>query len=75
MEQRKRWRAQEQELIARWNAAVARHRDAMAEVALAAGDSTSEALVVKVDSARAEMDSVRRQVARLKVEFNSGKRY
>jgi len=76
MDQRKKtWRTQEQELVARWNAAVARHKAAMAEVALAGGDSTSEELVLKADSARAEMDSVRRQVARLKVEFNSGKRY
>jgi hypothetical protein len=75
MEQRKRWRTQEQELIARWNAAVARHKDVLAEVALAGGDSTSAALLGKLDSARAEMDFVRRQVARLKVEFNSGKRY
>ena len=75
MDQRKKWRTQEQELVARWNSALARHQDITAEVALAGGDSTSEALVLKADRARAEMDAVRRQVARLKVEFNSGKRY
>jgi hypothetical protein len=75
MDKRKTWRAQEQELVARWNSAVARHREAMAQIALAGGDSTSEALVLEADSARAEMDGLRRQVARLKVEFNSGKRY
>jgi hypothetical protein len=75
MDKRKTWRTQEQELVARWNSAVARHKDVLAEIALAGGDSTSEALVLKADSARAEMDAVRRQVARLKVEFNSGKRY
>jgi hypothetical protein len=75
MDKRKTWRAQEQDLVARWNSAVARHKDVLAEIALAGGDATSEALVLKADSARAEMDALRRQVARLKVEFNSGKRY
>jgi hypothetical protein len=75
MDKRKTWRVQEQDLVARWNLAVARHKDVLAEIALAGGDSTSEALVLKADSARAEMDAIRRQVARLKVEFISGKRY
>jgi hypothetical protein len=75
MDKRKRWRTQEQELVARWNSAVARHKDVLAEIAQAGGVSTSEALVLKADSARAEIDAIRRQVARLKVEFNSGKRY
>ncbi|HEX6317580.1 MAG TPA: hypothetical protein VFZ84_01815 [Burkholderiales bacterium] len=75
MDKRKRWRTQEQELVARWNSAVARHKDVLAEIAQAGGASTSEALVLKADSARAEIDAIRRQVARLKVEFNSGKRY
>jgi hypothetical protein len=75
MDKRKTWRVQEQQLVERWNLAVARHQDVLAEIALAGGESTSEALVRKADSARAEMDSVRRQVAKLKVQFNSGKRY
>jgi hypothetical protein len=75
MDKRKQWRTQEQELVARWNSAVARHKDVLAEIALAGGEATSEALVLKADSARADMDALRRQVARLKVEFNSGKRY
>ena len=75
MDKRSRWRAQEQELVARWNAAVARHRDALAEIALAGGEATSEALVLKADQAQAEIVALRRQVARLKVEFTSGKRY
>ena len=74
MDRRRQWRSQEQELVARWNAAVARHREALALVARS-GSAASEALVRDADSARAEMDAVRRQVARLKVEFNSGKRY
>jgi len=75
MDKRKTWRTQEQELVARWNSAVARHQEVMREIAMTGGDATSAALVLKADSARAEMDAVRRQVARLKVEFNSGKRY
>lgn len=74
MDRRRQWRSQEQELVARWNAAVARHKEALALVARS-GPAASEALVRDADSARAEMDAVRRQVARLKVEFNSGKRY
>ena len=75
MDKRKQWRAQEQDLIARWNSAVARHNEVMAQIALAGGDSTSEALVLAANSAQAEVDALRRQVARLKVQFNSGKRY
>lgn len=75
MDKRRTWRAQEQELVARWNSAVARHKEVVAEIALAGGESTSDALVLKADKARAEIDALRRQVARLKVEFNSGKRY
>jgi hypothetical protein len=75
MDKRKAWRAQEQELVERWNAAVALHREVLAEIALNPGASASEALALKADSARAQVESLRRQVARLKVEFNSGKRY
>jgi hypothetical protein len=75
MDQRKRWRTQEQDLVARWNTAVARQKDVLAEIALAGGAAASEALLLKANSARAEIDAIRRQVARLKVEFNSGKRY
>jgi hypothetical protein len=75
MDKRRTWRAQEQELVARWNSAVARHKDILAEIAMAGGGSANAALALKADSARAEIDALRRQVARLKVEFNSGKRY
>ena len=75
MDKRRTWRQQEQELVARWNSAVARHKEAVAEIAQAGGDATSLELVRKADEARAEIDALRRQVARLKVEFNSGKRY
>ena len=75
MDKRRTWRVQEQELVARWNSAVARHNAILAEIALAGGASTGTALALKADSARAEIDALRRQVARLKVEFTSGKRY
>ena len=75
MDKRKQWRTQEQDLVARWNSAVARHKAVLEEIALAGGDATSEALVLRAYRARADMDALRRQVARLKVEFNSGKRY
>jgi hypothetical protein len=75
MDPRKRWRTQEQELVARWNSAVARQQTVLAEIAQAGGAAANEALAREADSARAEIDAIRRQVARLKVEFNSGKRY
>ena len=64
MDKRSNWREQEQQLIARWNAANERYRVAHA------GNQPAEA-----DAARAELEILRRQVARLKVEFTSGKRY
>lgn len=64
MDKRKAWREQEQKLVERWNAATERYRVAH-----------SENLVPEADAARAELEALRRQVARLKSEFNSGKRY
>ena len=64
MDKRAHWRAQEEELVARWNAATERYRVAHAEN-----------LMAEAAAARAELDALRRQVARLKVEFTSGKRY
>ena len=74
-DKRKTWREQEEKLVARWNAAAAHYQAVQAEIAEAGGEATSEALVHKATRARAEMDAVRRAVARLKVEFNMGKRY
>ena len=64
MDKRSTWREQEQQLVARWNAANERYRAAHA------GNQAAEA-----EAARAELEVLRRQVARLKVEFTSGKRY
>ena len=69
MDKRKAWREQEQQLIEMWNSAARRYRDI---VSLGGSDveSTSKAAAV-----RAEIEALRKKVARLKSEFNSGKRY
>jgi hypothetical protein len=64
MDQKKKWRDQEQALMERWNAANERFR--LAHV----GNVAAE-----VQAAQAELELLRRQVARLKSEFNTGKRY
>lgn len=73
MDKRKRWREQEQKLIERWNAAAVRYREVQDELSRQPGPS--EELRLKEQTAREEIEAVRREVARLKVEFNSGKRY
>jgi hypothetical protein len=79
MDKRKAWREQEQQLVERWNAASARYRDAQAEVSLhhlASGDGApSGEILLKAETARAELDAIRKQLARLKAEFSTGKRY
>ena len=79
MDKRKVWREQEQQLVERWNAATERHRDVHAEISRLQpspdGNGPSAELLLKAEAARAELEALRRQVARLKVEFNSGKRY
>jgi len=73
MDKRKRWREEEERLVARWNAAALRYREVQAEISSQGAET--EALRLKAQTARAEIEAVRREVARLKVEFNSGKRY
>ncbi len=76
MDKRKAWREQEQRLVERWNAAAARQRDAHAQIALHGSSAAPSAeLLLKVEAANAEVEALRREVARLKVEFTSGKRY
>src|SRR5437016_3066761 len=77
-DKRKAWREQEQRLVERWNLAAERYKRIHEEISrlqAAAGGALSEDLVQKAQTARAEMEAVRRAVARVKVEFNSGKRY
>jgi hypothetical protein len=64
MDLKKRWRDQEQALMERWNAANERFRLAHAGK-----------VVAEVQAAQAELELLRRQVARLKSEFSTGKRY
>ena len=64
MDQKKKWRDQEQQLVDRWTAANERYRLAHASKVPA-----------EVQAAQAELETLRRQVARLKSEFNTGKRY
>jgi chromosome segregation ATPase len=73
MDKRKRWREEEERLVARWNAAALRYREVQAEISSQGAET--EALRLKAQTAREEIEAVRREVARLKVEFNSGKRY
>lgn len=73
MDKRKRWREEEERLVARWNAAALRYREVQAEISSQGAET--EALRLKAQTARQEIEAVRREVARLKVEFNSGKRY
>jgi polyhydroxyalkanoate synthesis regulator phasin len=73
------WRRQEQQLVERWNAAIERHRVVHEElsarrVAQVDGAADDE-LVLKVRAAQAEIEALRRQVARLKREFISGERF
>lgn len=77
MDKRRAWREQEQQLVERWNAAALRQREAREEMArqASAGNGASAELMLKAEDARAELEALRRKVARLKVEFNSGKRY
>lgn len=79
MDKRRAWREQEQQLVDRWKAASERYRDA--EAALSSRSSANaegapdEESMLKVKAARAELEAMRKQVARIKAEFSAGKRY
>jgi polyhydroxyalkanoate synthesis regulator phasin len=69
LDKRKVWREQEQQLVERWNSAAQRYKDIMAQA------GSSEEIMSKAAAVRAEIEALRKKVARLKAEFNSGKRY
>lgn len=73
------WRRQEQQLVERWNAAIERHRvvheELSARRAAQGNGAADDELVLKVRAAQAEIEALRRQVARLKREFISGERF
>jgi hypothetical protein len=77
MDKRKAWREQEQGLIERWNAAAARQQALQAEINRQTGDGGAADAVLLQDAerSRTEMEAVRREVARMKVQFYTGKRY
>jgi hypothetical protein len=79
MDKRKTWREQEQRLLEGWNAATERLREAQAEVerqSLAPGEGApSEECMRTAAVATAALEAMRKQVARMKVEFSTGKRY
>lgn len=79
MDKRKAWREQEQQLIEKWNSAAQRYREIMAQIGredpFAGPDGPSEEIMSKAAAVRAEIEALRKKVARLKAEFNSGKRY
>lgn len=79
MDKRKAWREQEQQLVQNWNAAAQRYREIMAQIAtenpLGTPEGPSADIQSKAAAVRAEIEALRKKVARLKAEFNSGKRY
>jgi hypothetical protein len=77
MDKRKEWREQEQALIVRWNAAATRQLALQTEITRqsGAGGTPDAGLLLEAERSRSEMETVRRQVARMKVQFYTGKRY
>ena len=78
MDKRRAWREQEQQLVQRWNATATRYQEIQTEISrltAAGSEGAPQALLLQAEQARADIETVRRQVARLKVEFVSGKRY
>jgi hypothetical protein len=77
MDKRKAWREQEQDLIVRWNAAASRQLELQAEITRqsAAGGTPAAQLLLEAEHSRSQMETVRREVARMKVQFYTGKRY
>lgn len=74
------WRQQEQQLVERWNAAMERYRLIREELharppAPAGAAAVQDELELKAQGAMAEIETLRRQVARLKRAYLSGERY
>ena len=69
MDKRKAWREQEQQLIEKWNSAARRYREIISL------GGPSDEVTSKAAAVRAEIEALRKKVARMKAEFNSGKRY
>jgi len=78
-QQRAAWRKQEEHLVARWSDATERHRRIHQELSarqLADGHAApDEELSLRARAVIAEIEGLRREVARLKRQFISGERY
>jgi hypothetical protein len=78
-QRRSAWRQEEQRLVERWNEAMARYRAIQQELSTRApaqgGAAPEGEIAQKARAALAEIEALRRQVARLKREFLSGERY
>jgi hypothetical protein len=78
-QKRAAWRKQEEELVARWSEATERHRRIHQQISaqqLAHGAAArDEDLSRKEQAVIAEIEGLRREVARLKRQFLSGERY
>jgi hypothetical protein len=82
MDKRRAWREQEQQLVERWTAATQRYSEAQAEMTRqrlpqvdgAPAEPTEECIRTE-EAARVALEAMRKQVARMKVEFSTGKRY
>ena len=77
MQKRSLWRKQEEDLVQRWDTANQRCREIHQQIAAQpAGEAGgAEQLEVQLKAALADIEALRRQVARLKREFLSGERY
>ena len=79
MQKRTLWRKQEEDLVQRWDTANERyraiHEQILAQPAGEAGSVPRQELELKAQAALADIEALRRQVARLKREFLSGDRY
>jgi hypothetical protein len=78
-QKRTAWRKQEEQLVAHWNEATERHRQIHQELSarqLTQGAATpDEDLSLKARAVIAEIEGLRRQLARLKRQYLSGERY
>ena len=79
-QKRAAWRKHEEQLVARWSDATERHRRIHQELSarqLAGGTAATpdEDLSLRARAVIAEIEGLRREVARLKRQFLSGERY
>ena len=77
-QKRAAWRKQEEQLVARWGEATERHRLIHLELSARQhtdGAAPDEDLSQRAQAVIAEIEGLRRQVARLKRQYLSGERY